>query len=239
MQTMPVPVVRIPRKISFLRNLGYERTAYFIDLEVKSKCWFFECGEDNFLAIVETGDRLARDVRMLGNALGTVLKEQGGADLYDLVERIRTLTKEMRDDVNSEAAKAELDKIVIGMDLRTAQLVLKSFTTYFQLVNLAEQKEIVRVNRRRAFEAESSAAPGVSPRCDQASQRARCFGGRCCRTGRLSLYQAGIHRSPHRVTKKKHFGKAAPDLVLDQQRRTANALGDRDFRPAGRYCRRD
>ena len=45
------------------------------------------------------------------------------------------------------------------MSFGEALPVLKAFTTYFQLVNLAEQKEIVRVNRRRAFEAGDQPRP--------------------------------------------------------------------------------
>jgi phosphoenolpyruvate carboxylase len=100
------------------------------------------------------GGELARDVRLLGNALGEVLREQGGDALFERVERIRALTKEARSVPGESAAEAQLDALFAGMDFDAALPVLKAFTTYFQLVNLAEQKEIVRVNRRRAFEAE-------------------------------------------------------------------------------------
>ena len=95
---------------------------------------------------------LARDVRMLGNALGEVLREQGGMALLDTVERIRALTKEARSDSEAERAVVELDQLFGSMDFDSALPVLKSFTTYFQLTNLAEQKEIARVNRRRSCE---------------------------------------------------------------------------------------
>jgi phosphoenolpyruvate carboxylase len=107
---------------------------------------------------VEAGEKLARDVRLLGNALGTVLKEQGDAELYDLVERIRSLTKLMRDQGRTVAHDFEISALVSLLDLETAKNVLKSFTTYFQLINLAEQKEIVRVNRQRAYDS------GAEPR---------------------------------------------------------------------------
>ncbi len=98
------------------------------------------------------GGELARDVRLVGNALGDVLREQGGEALFDRVERIRALTKEARSVPGDSDAERELDALFAGMDFDAALPVLKAFTTYFQLVNLAEQKEIVRVNRRRAFE---------------------------------------------------------------------------------------
>ncbi|MGI4791451.1 MAG: phosphoenolpyruvate carboxylase [Janthinobacterium lividum] len=110
------------------------------------------------------GGELARDVRLLGNALGDVLREQGGAGLFDRVERIRALTKEARSEAGTSAAEAELDTLFAGMDFDAALPVLKAFTTYFQLVNLAEQKEIVRVNRRRAYKA------GSTPRSESVRQ---------------------------------------------------------------------
>jgi len=101
------------------------------------------------------GGELARDVRLLGNALGDVLREQGGGALLERVERIRALTKEARSVPGESDAERELDVLFASMSFDAALPVLKAFTTYFQLVNLAEQKEIVRVNRRRAFHAGS------------------------------------------------------------------------------------
>ncbi len=101
----------------------------------------------------ENGGELSTDVRTLGNALGDVLKEQGGDELFGAVERIRALTKQARDGGDGGEAERELDALVGGMDFAHALPVLKAFTTYFQLVNLAEQQEIVRINRRRAADA--------------------------------------------------------------------------------------
>ncbi len=106
------------------------------------------------------GGELARDIRLLGNALGAVLREQGGDALFERVERIRALTKEARSVPGESDAERELDALFGSMDFHAALPVLKAFTTYFQLVNLAEQKEIVRVNRRRAFES------GAGPRSE-------------------------------------------------------------------------
>ena len=115
--------------------------------------------ENEELRLKEGSGALARDVRMLGNALGDVLREQGGEALFGVVERIRSLTKEARRNAGQDAAEAELDRLFAGMDFVTALPVLKAFTTYFQLVNLAEQKEIARINRRRAYEAGSGPRP--------------------------------------------------------------------------------
>jgi len=95
------------------------------------------------------GGDLARDVRTLGNALGDVLREQGGDELYDTVERVRQMTKDARAS-SSDEDQARLAALFAGMDFPTALPVLKAFTTYFQLINLAEMREIARINRRRA-----------------------------------------------------------------------------------------
>ena len=108
----------------------------------------------------DQGGELARDIRLLGGALGDVLREQGGDELYETVESIRALAKEARQRPGHDAAEAELIRLVSEMDFKTATAVLKAFTTYFQLINLAEQREIARVNRKRAAE------DGETPRAE-------------------------------------------------------------------------
>lgn len=104
---------------------------------------------------------IGRDVRMLGDALGVILREQCGQAVFDQVEKLRRLAKARRaelgemdiegtgTDTLSEPAR-QMNDLVTGMDYAQVVPVLKAFTTYFQLVNLAELKEIVRANRRRA-----------------------------------------------------------------------------------------
>ena len=104
-------------------------------------------------------DLLARDVRRLGNALGSVLREQGGEALLETVESIRALTKEARSTSGQDRAEAALNTLFSGMTFEQALPVLKAFTTYFQLINLAEQKQIARINRRRSYEADTAPRP--------------------------------------------------------------------------------
>jgi len=120
-------------------NCGYDMSVNQTDTPVR-------------LSDPEQGSELARDIRLLGNALGEVLREQGGEELYETVETIRALAKEARSEPEHEVAEHELIERVRTMDFATATAVLKAFTTYFQLINLAEQREIVRVNRSRAAE---------------------------------------------------------------------------------------
>jgi phosphoenolpyruvate carboxylase len=80
-----------------------------------------------------------RDVRLLGDLLGTVLVEQEGRWLLEAVERIRLHARDARE----RGAVGGLD-----IDEREQPLVLRAFATYFQLANIAEQYH--RLRRRRA-----------------------------------------------------------------------------------------
>src|SRR6188508_719846 len=81
--------------------------------------------------------RLRADIRMLGELLGRVLVEQEGDWLLEDVERIRALSRRGRD--NDKAAAAELRECVRALPLEHSVLVVRAFTTYFQLANIAEQ----------------------------------------------------------------------------------------------------
>jgi phosphoenolpyruvate carboxylase len=87
----------------------------------------------------DTARPLRRDIRLLGNLLGTVLVEQEGQELLDAVERIRVFARAARE--HGRVAGLELEP-----GLQT--LVLRAFSVYFQLANIAEQHH--RVRRRRA-----------------------------------------------------------------------------------------
>ncbi|MGH9226810.1 MAG: phosphoenolpyruvate carboxylase [Acidimicrobiales bacterium] len=84
------------------------------------------------------GAALRRDIRFLGELLGETLVRHEGKALLDLVERVRRLSKATR---RSSAASraAGLDDLLAGVDVRTATLLVRAFSTYFHLANIAEQ----------------------------------------------------------------------------------------------------
>jgi phosphoenolpyruvate carboxylase len=94
-------------------------------------------------------DQLAAEVRLLGSLLGQVIAEQAGVELFELVERVRKrmIALRRRDDpLERERLADELG----ALDLDGAEAVIKAFSLYFQLVNLAEERHRVRTLRRRA-----------------------------------------------------------------------------------------
>ncbi len=94
-------------------------------------------------------DPLAREVRLLGALLGQVVAEQEGAPALELVERVRERTIALRRD-GDPAVRAALDTELATLSTREIATLARAFSTYFQLVNLAEEKERVRQLRRRA-----------------------------------------------------------------------------------------
>ena len=95
------------------------------------------------------------NIRLLGDLLGETIVHQTGPEAFEMEEEIRALAKKWRMGV-ADAAKS-LEKIMPELihDLGLADSTLKAFLTYFQLVNLAEERERVRVLRQReetAFE---------------------------------------------------------------------------------------
>jgi phosphoenolpyruvate carboxylase len=101
------------------------------------------------------GDELARDVRLLGSLLGQVIAEQAGVDLLDLVERCRQLSISIRE-TSDEAANVELSQLLDGLGVDEAEALANAFALYFQLINLAEEREAVRRLRRDRRGDESS-----------------------------------------------------------------------------------
>nr|WP_042371968.1 phosphoenolpyruvate carboxylase [Streptacidiphilus neutrinimicus] len=73
---------------------------------------------------------LRADIRRLGDLLGETLVRQEGQELLDLVEEVRALTR------SDGAAAAQL---LEETDLATAAKLVRAFSTYFHLANVAEQ----------------------------------------------------------------------------------------------------
>ena len=83
-------------------------------------------------------DALRADIRRLGAQLGETLVRQHGRDLLDLVERVRALGKSRRRGGSQEATD-ELHELLDDLPTSDVIEVVRAFTTYFYLANVAEQ----------------------------------------------------------------------------------------------------
>ncbi|MBI5082187.1 MAG: phosphoenolpyruvate carboxylase [Chloroflexi bacterium] len=95
-----------------------------------------------------SGDALSQKIHVLGDLLGETIREQEDPAIFARVERIRALAKDWRAAASPDNLHA-LTHISDDADTETNLLTLKAFTTYFHLVNLAEEHHRVRVLRAR------------------------------------------------------------------------------------------
>lgn len=104
-------------------------------------------------------NRLSADIRMLGSLLGETIAEQHGDSALELVEFVRLSAAHARRGDRSGQANFDLSQVVANLDLDTSRILIKAFSTYFQLINIAEDQQRVRVLRQR--EASSSLSDSI------------------------------------------------------------------------------
>src|ERR671916_172423 len=110
---------------------------------------------------------LRRDINLLGRVLGRILIEQEGEELFETEEEVRLLCKRLRFDYDPELDK-RLQRRIDAMSVEELRRIVRAFSVYFQLVNIAERYH--RVRRRRQYES----SPGNPPqRASLASALAR------------------------------------------------------------------
>ena len=92
---------------------------------------------------------LRNDIRLLGRILGDTVREQEGESVFDIVERVRqTAVRFARD--GDPAARDELATLLDPLPGDTTQAVVRAFSYFLQLANIAEDEHHIR--RRRAHD---------------------------------------------------------------------------------------
>ena len=86
---------------------------------------------------------LIDDIRLLGRLLGDVIREQEGEAAYELVEQVRQLSVAFRLHDNQSADKA-LKKLLKGLSGDQTVSVIRAFTYFSHLANLAEDRHHIR-----------------------------------------------------------------------------------------------
>ncbi len=93
-------------------------------------------------------DPLAREVKLLGALLGQVIAEQAGEALLARIEAIRERAKANRRAASGSTQLAVVEDLV-RLDLATIESIIRAFGLYFQVINVAEERDRVRSLRRR------------------------------------------------------------------------------------------
>jgi phosphoenolpyruvate carboxylase len=117
----------------------------------------------------EPDEALRVDVRVLGELLGRVLREEAGPDVYEMVERIREQGKVLREPHahDREPALAELYAIVAALPTENVGEVVRAFSLFLTLANTAEQRHKVR--ERRTAQMRAAQGHAVELRLDSYS----------------------------------------------------------------------
>ena len=151
---------------------------------------------------------LRANVRLLGEILGAVIAEQEGEAILRLEERIRLLARlGRRGDEGSSRALAET---IAGLDVETQAVVLRAFTMYFHLANIAEQHH--RVRRRHELEREGAT---LRESLDEAVAQLEDEG-----VGKAELRKAAARVSVELVLTA-HPTEALPRTILEKHRAIA------------------
>src|SRR3954463_1135534 len=97
---------------------------------------------------LEEDSRLRNDIRLLGRILGDTVRDQEGAAVFDLVERIRTTSIRFHRH-DDRTARRELETILDGMSNAETVRIVRAFSYFSHLANIAEDQNNIRQMRGR------------------------------------------------------------------------------------------
>ncbi|MEO1719260.1 MAG: phosphoenolpyruvate carboxylase, partial [Pseudomonadota bacterium] len=91
---------------------------------------------------------LAEDIRLLGEVLGDTVRAQEGDDIFDAVETIRRTAVSLYVDGAARAsARDELTGIIDTLSPADAVQIIRAFSYFSHLANLAEDEHHIRRSR--------------------------------------------------------------------------------------------
>ena len=105
---------------------------------------------------LEADVRLRDDIRLLGRILGDTVRDQEGDDLFDLVERIRQTSIRFHRD-EDRLARRELEQILDSMSTSETVRIVRAFSYFSHLANIAEDQNNIRQMRARGATSGSGA----------------------------------------------------------------------------------
>ncbi|HUN99556.1 MAG TPA: phosphoenolpyruvate carboxylase, partial [Bradyrhizobium sp.] len=104
---------------------------------------------------LEEDTRLRNDIRLLGRILGDTVRDQEGDDVFDLVERIRQTSIRFHRD-EDRLARAELETILDSMSISETVRIVRAFSYFSHLANIAEDQNNIRQMRTRNASADAA-----------------------------------------------------------------------------------
>ena len=160
---------------------------------------------------------LKDDIRLLGRLLGDTVREQEGIELFERVEQIRRLALRLHRD-DDPGAREEMDAVLRNLPREGSNMVVRAFSYFSHLANIAEDQHHIR--RARAH-----ARAGSQPREGSLAlslQRALAAGADA---GKLRDFFAGAQVRPVLTA---HPTEVQRKSILDCQWKIARLLDERD-----------
>ncbi len=100
---------------------------------------------------------LGSDIRLLGDLLGHAIRRLAGEEAFDLEEQVRAAAKQLRAHPSLDDARRLRDRLG-RLGLPALRGLIRAFSVFFDLINLAEQQARVRALRSRAERPDSPGA---------------------------------------------------------------------------------
>ncbi|HKO88470.1 MAG TPA: phosphoenolpyruvate carboxylase [Burkholderiales bacterium] len=162
---------------------------------------------------------LREDIRLLGRILGDTLREQEGEEMFRVVEQIRQTAVRFRRDGDPQALQ-DLDRLLDGLDHERTIPVVRAFSYFSHLANIAED---LHHNRRRRYHLMKGSRPQDGS-IELALERARKAGITPEKVREFfdsALISPVLTAHPTEVQRKS---------ILDRQIEIAHLLAERDQR---------
>ena len=159
---------------------------------------------------------LMEDIRLLGRILGDVIREQEGAEAFELIERVRQLSVAYRLKRDASAGRV-LDRLLKNLTGDQTVSVIRAFSYFSHLANIAEDRHHVR--RREVHEREGHLQEG-----SLAMALDRMFDAGI-RAGEIAATLQQAHISPVLTA---HPTEVQRKSILDAERAVAELVGERD-----------
>ncbi len=164
---------------------------------------------------------LKEDIRLLGRLLGDVLRDQEGSDVFEIVETIRQTAVRFRrgsDGKPDAKSGAELDRLLKKLTRDQTISVVRAFSYFSHLANIAEDQHQNRT-RRAALLAEEPAQAGSIGFALKRLSEAGVSGNQVKQFFRDSFISPVLTAHPTEVQRKS---------ILDAEREVARLLAERD-----------
>ncbi len=159
---------------------------------------------------------LVEDIRLLGRIIGDVIREQEGAPAFELIERVRKLSVAYRLKQDASAGRV-LDRVLKNLSLDQTVSVVRAFSYFSHLANIAEDRHHVR--RRLHHEAQGHLQEGSLGVCFERLHRANLHATEIAQALGQAYIAPVLTAHPTEVQRKS---------ILDAERAIAELVGQRD-----------